>query len=194
MVMHRAIILHGMPSKQGYYNSQRDSQSNAHWLPWLQQQLCVKNILTQTPEMPLPYAPSYEAWVKEFERQEIDELTTLIGHSCGAGFLIRWLSGNTRTVRKVVLVAPWLDRERDYEDLFSFKIDPNVAAKTTHGIDVLYSTNDDIPMQETLEFLRRELTDSVRYHEFKDYGHFCFNDMNTREFPKLLEICLNENN
>lgn len=62
----RAIILHGRPDYDEYYNIQGDSPSNSHWLPWLQQQFLIRGILTQTPEMPRPYEPRYEAWCQEF--------------------------------------------------------------------------------------------------------------------------------
>lgn len=188
--MKRAIIVHGMPTEKSYHDITRDNESNGHWLPWLQQQLCARDILTQTPEMPVPYAPDYDVWKSEFERQFIDENTTIIGHSCGGGFLIRWLSETKKTVNHVVLVAPWLDREKEYTPLFEFDLEKSFPKKAVNGVDLLYSTNDDIEMQTTLEYLEG-LNLDIRYHEFKDYGHFCFRDMKTREFPELLGICLN---
>lgn len=188
--MKRAIIVHGMPTDKSYHDLSRDNESNAHWLPWLQQQLCARDILTQTPEMPVPYAPDYYVWKEEFERQAIDENTTLVGHSCGGGFLVRWLSETNKTVDHVVLVAPWLDIEKEYAPLFEFNLNTSFPKNVIRGVDLLYSTNDDVEMQTTLEYLRRSKAD-IRYHEFIDYGHFCFRDMKTREFPELLEICLN---
>lgn len=190
--MRRAIILHGMPSEESYRNTSFDSQSNSHWLPWLQQQLCARDILAQTPEMPRPYAPDYELWKNEFETLPLDEKTILVGHSLGGGFLLRWLTETDVKVQKLVLVAPWLDVENDYGDLLHFSLDQTLEMKTEEGIDILYSTNDDSPMQTTLSLLEDGLK-LARYHEFKDYGHFCFNDLKTREFPELLSICLDEN-
>lgn len=187
--MNRAIILHGTPSKKSYYNSKRDSQSNSHWLPWLQQQLLVHDILAQAPEMPVPYSPDYEQWKREFERYVIDENTILIGHSCGAGFLVRWLSESDQRVKKLVLVAPWLDPSREYESLFAFKIDTELERKAKEGINILYSTNDGEEMQATVTLLRDHLP-AARYHKFVNYGHFCLSDMDTREFPELLKICI----
>ena len=34
-----AVILHGQPSREEYYDPNAPSMSNAHWLPWLQAQL-----------------------------------------------------------------------------------------------------------------------------------------------------------
>jgi predicted alpha/beta hydrolase family esterase len=190
--MNRAIILHGIHSKREYYEIGVDSPSNSHWLPWLQQQLCRHDILAQTPEMPRPFIPNYGDWKDEFERLRPDDNTILIGHSCGGGFLVRWLSENPdRTVLKMVLVAPWLDIEKESFPLFDFSLRRDIAAQCKRGIDLLYSTNDNISMQLTLEHLRDKV-DGLRCHEFVDYGHFRVSDMNTREFPELLQICLSE--
>lgn len=191
--MNHAVILHGMPSKEEYYDSAQDSPSNAHWLPWLQRELCIRDILTQTPEMPVPFNPSYTYWKQEFERQEINNSTILIGHSYGAGFLVRWLGESDVSVQKLVLVAPWIDRGNEHGDQFDFAIDTSLVSKTTAGIDILYSTNDDKSIGITVEFLRTHLS-SARYHEFVNYGHFCLGDMSTREFPELLNICIGNEN
>jgi predicted alpha/beta hydrolase family esterase len=90
--MKKAIIIHGMPSKEEYYDVNRPASSNCHWLPWIQKKLLLKNVLAQTPEMPEPYNPVYENWRKVFEQLSPDEETILIGHSCGGGFIVRWLS------------------------------------------------------------------------------------------------------
>lgn len=109
--MKTAIILHGMPSKKEYYNPSSKAQSNKHWFPWIQRQLILRDILAQTPELPEPYEPVYEKWCSIFDQFKIDEETILIGHSCGAGFLVRWLSEHKVNVSKVILVAPFLDPE-----------------------------------------------------------------------------------
>ncbi len=189
--MNKAIIIHGMMSDAKYHDTSRiDSSSNSHWLPWLQMQLCARDILTQTPEMPRPFAPDYEAWKNVFEQFEINEHTLLVGHSCGGGFIMRWLSDNLdRKVGKVVLVAPWLDIERDYGSMFDFELRADISGQSTGGIDYLYSTNDGSVLKTTLQFSQKVLSD-IKYHEFVDYGHFMLENMNTREFPELLAICL----
>lgn len=187
----RAIILHGRPDHDEYYNIQGNSPSNSHWLPWLQQQLLIRGILTQTPEMPRPYEPRYEVWRQEFTHLPVDERTLLVGHSCGGGFLLRWLSEGNYRVGRVVLVAPWLDIEGEAGDFFRFALDRQIDRKAVHGIDVLYSTNDYPHLQSSTAKLRRELP-QLRYHRFIDYGHFTFSAMQTRAFPELVEICLRE--
>ena len=77
--------------------------------------------------MPEPYQPQYSSWRAEFEHYDIDENTLLVGHSYGAGFLIRWLSEHPMKIAKLVLVAPWLDPSRRRTTDFSiFKINPKL--------------------------------------------------------------------
>lgn len=185
--MKTAIILHGMPSKDGYENPVRDAQSNSHWLPWIQQQLLTKGILAQTPELPEPYMPVYESWKKEFERFDVNDETILIGHSCGAGFLVRWLSENKVKVGKVVLVAPWIDVEHELKTgFFDFEIDPLLPSRTKL-LAIISSLNDDKAMLVTTKLLAEYWSEQqITYME--NMGHFCLEDMNTREFPELLRI------
>ncbi len=186
--MKTAIILHGMPDKESYLDSSRDSQSNSHWFPWLQQQLNVRGILTQTPEMPEPYNPVYEAWKKVFEQFTLNEDTALVGHSCGAGFIVRYLSETPNIkVGKVVLVAPWINplKEFDVTIFDGLQVDPELVKKTK-GVTVFTSTNDERDVIESAAILA-EKVQGIKTVEFKNYGHFCLADMKTREFPGLLE-------
>lgn len=191
--MERAIIIHGMLSKQEYYNSTtKDSPSNSHWLAWLQQQLCQHDILAQAPEMPRPFEPIYDTWRDQFEKLNPKEDTLLVGHSCGGGFIVRWLSENPeKIVGKVVLVAPWLDIEGSHAPMFEFTIKQTISLQSKNGIDVLYSTDDHQEIQLSIDKLRSS-TNNLRYHEFMGYGHFTLGAMKTREFPELAKICLGQ--
>lgn len=186
--MRKAIILHGKPSKEGYYNPNRESQSNEHWIPWLQHELIIRDILTQTPEWPKPYEPDYKEWLKTFNQFEVDGETILIGHSCGGGFLVRWLSENNVKVGKVYLIAPSLNPRQTINGFYDFDMDSNLVAKT-RSVTIYGSTNDDKSIKDSIKTLRDTIKD-VKYREFKDYGHFCFNDMKSREFPELLKEVL----
>ena len=105
--MKQAIIVHGKPSKQSYFNPNLPSASNSIWLPWLQQQLLICGIDTQTPEMPESWRPDYPLWRQTFEKYDVNSETILVGHSCGGGFLIQWMSENPQICAgDVYLVAP----------------------------------------------------------------------------------------
>lgn len=189
--MKTAIIVHGMPSKKEYFSSKGSSQSNRHWLPWIQKQLIIKGFLAQTPEFPEPFEPVYKKWKSVFEQFKIDKDTVLIGYSCGAGFLVRWLSENKIKVGKVVLVAPWLDPELTLKTgFFNFKIDPNMA-KRTQGVRVIVSKDDYSFIIESAEQLKNTLRGSnIKFKYFKNKGHFTLSDMKTEKFPELLNMIL----
>lgn len=192
--MKNAIILHGGPSKEEYYDPSTPSESNSHWLPWLQKQLIVNDILAVTPEVPLAFDRNWSVWQKEVERFEIGPETILVGHSTGAGFWIKYLSIHPElTVDRVVLVAPWLDPFQQHTKNFfdDFEIDPTFAARTK-GVTVFISDDDQHDINETVRILREKVKD-VQYKEFHGYGHFCFNyNMKSQEFPELLEELLKE--
>lgn len=178
-----------MPSKEEYFNSETKSPSNTHWLPWIQKQFLLKNILAQTPEMPEPYWPVYEDWAKIFEQLSPDEDTICIGHSCGAGFLVRWLSENTsRKLGQVILVAPWIDPENPKylkTGFYIFNLDENIATRT-NALAVIYSTDDDKYNVDSAEILIEKIK-NIKVLKFENKGHFCLDDLGTEEFPELLQ-------
>src|SRR5579862_8521505 len=186
--MKNAIILHGRPDDWEYYGLEYPAQSNSHWIPWLQKQLQAKDIFTQTPEMPLSFRPDYQIWKKEFERYDIGPETIMVGHSCGGGFLARWLSENKGVkVGKVVLVAPWLNPEDNPKSetgvFFHFGIDPELVNRTA-SLAIFVSDDDQATIQKSVEIIKSKLNDA-KIRQFNGYGHFTFESMKTTEFPEL---------
>jgi len=189
--MKNAIILHGRPSKdKEYYNPEIASSSNKHWIPWLQKQLILNDIKADTPEVPHSYNPQWDLWVKEVERFEIGPETILVGHSCGGGFWVKYLSLHKNLkVGRVILVAPWLDPNKENENFFeNFNIDQGLA-KRTKGLVVFDSDDDMKTVHDSVRILREQIKD-IQYKKFHNYGHFCYEDLKTEEFPELLEECL----
>ncbi len=188
-VMKNAIIIHGTSDKEEYYSPDYPSASNSHWLPWLQKQLIIRDIPAVVIEVPNSYMPDYAVWKRELERFDITPETILIGHSCGGGFLVRWLSENKNvTVGKVVLVAPWLDPEKSKgkdNDFFNFTMDEKLVSRTA-GVTIFNSDNDDSSIHVSVEKILGSIPD-IKLVDFHSYGHFCFSDMQTVEFPQLLE-------
>jgi len=190
--MKTAILIHGMPTEKEYFDPKAKAQSNTHWFPWLQHQLLINGIFAQTPEMPAPYKPRYEAWKKVFEQFPIGEETVLVGHSCGGGFLVRWLSETQQAVGKVILVAPWIDpghvERHDVGDFFDFEIDSSMVAQTK-GITAYVSNDDEEPMRKTVEILEAHVP-GIEIVRFEDKGHFTETELGTDAFPELLEVIL----
>jgi len=184
-----ALIVHGMPLRDMYFDPTTSSPSNYHWIPWLQKALLIHGVPTQTPEMPRPYEPDFREWSGLLERLGIDSDTALVGHSGGAGFLVRWLSERpSARVRKVVVVAPWLDPARERTgSFFEFAIDPQLVARCGELV-IFHSDNDDPTIQESVRRLRAAIPESTS-REFH-LGHFSHWDMPSSEFPELLEEVL----
>lgn len=185
--MKNAIILHGGPSREEYYDSEAPSMSNAHWIPWLQGQLLKYDIPTATPEVPWAFDRNWKVWNKEVERFDIGPETILIGHSTGAGFFVKYLSTHKNLiVDKVILVAPWLDPDREHTKNFfdDFEIDSTLVSRTK-GITIFNSDKDMESVQKTVNILREKVK-NIGYREFHSFGHFCFEDMKSTKFPELL--------
>lgn len=184
--MKNAIILHGQPSKEEYYDPDMPSMSNAHWIPWLQGQLLKMDISAATPEVPLSYEPKWELWKSEVERFEITPETLIVGHSRGGDFWLQWLSENPeRKVGKVVLVAPSLGYLTVNDNYFGhYQVDPDLVTRT-NGITLFYSDNDSENIIRSAEEIKSIIKD-IKYTEFH-LGHFTSKSMQTTQFPELLE-------
>ena len=185
--MKNAIILHGCPEKENYYNTNYPSESNAHWLPWLQKELIIRDIKADTPEMPHSYEPDWASWTQEVERFDINQNTILVGHSAGAGFWLKYLSIRSELkVGRVVLVGPWCDPKNTLADetFFEFEIDENMAARTT-GLTIFYAVDDSTATLKTVANLKEKLRGAI-FREFPaGYGHFTYENLGTVAFPEL---------
>ena len=148
----------------------------------------MRDVHTVVPEMPNGYYPEYNVWKREFERFDIESETVLVGHSCGGGFLVRWLSEHDVKVGKVVLVAPWLGintKGRPFDEtFFDFSIDPEIAMKTD-GITVFASTDDHDGVQKSVAKLRVDMP-NAKYVTFENKGHFTMGGLGGEAFPELL--------
>lgn len=139
--------------------------------------------------MPTPYDPIYEEWVAVFEQFTISDETTLVGHSCGGGFLLRYLSEHrVITPKRVFLIAPWLDPEpHDLStNFFSFTIDATLPERV--DVHIFTSSDDFEACLKSLELIEQAIP-TATYHRYTDRGHFdteakCF------EFPELLDVIL----
>ena len=195
--MRKAILIHGWTNKDAFYNPKYPTPSNGHWLPWLSKQLIIRDIHAIAPEMPHSYYPEYEIWKTELERFPLDEETILVGHSCGGGFITRYLSENNVKVGKVVLVAPWLgitdetNPEKDEKlEFFDFEIDQKLAEKTKELV-LFESTNDMKVIQESINILKKKI-DNMKVVTLKDKGHFTQKSLGGVEFPELLNEIVND--
>ena len=193
MDIRNAIILHGLTGEKDYVDPCVPSGSNDHWLPWLQKQLMIAGIKADTPEVPRPYEVIWENWLREAERFEIGSTTSLVGHSLGGGFWMRYLSERTElTVDTVVLVAPWLDPDHVFTTgFFDFDIDPGLTQRVKRFV-IFESDDDGQEVKDSIALLREKLP-LAEVRTFHNYGHFCRHDMKTEEFPELRDVLLEKN-
>lgn len=183
------MIIHGYNDRSEYEDANRPAASNDHWIPWIQRQLLLRGVEAQTPEMPGLYQPRYAEWKAMLDRFTPNESTLLIGHSCGGGFLVRWLSEEKRAVGNVILVAPWLDPSGKIDpEFFRFTVDPDLASRTA-SLTLMYSTDDDPEILESVQRLESSVK-NIRMRVFEGKGHFCLRDLGTEEFPELLREAL----
>lgn len=191
--MKNAILIPGRPDKEEYYDPDLPTNSNDHWFPWLSKQLMQNDIFTVALEIPKPWQPRYDVWKKELERFDITPETILVGHSCGGGFLVRYLSENKGLkVDKVVLVAPWMNPDNyevsDTADFFDFDIDPDFPARTK-GVTVFISSDDEPSVVKTVDILQAKLK-NIEFKRYEDKGHFVKDSLKSVEFPDLLTVIL----
>lgn len=179
--MKQVILIHGAPYKDEFYKPENQTPSNAFWFPWLQKQMAMRDVLCQSLEFPRPYDPIYADWVSVFEQMKIDEETTPIGHSCGGGFLLRYLSENKNLKpRQVILVAPWIDPEHQLSTpFFDFEIDSTLPDRT--ALHILMSSDDEEQLS-SFAIIQEKLPSAI-YHRYTDREHFCKN-----EIPEVLEL------
>lgn len=188
--MTRVILVHGKYDEDEYFSPDLTSASNRQWFPWVQNQLLIAGHDVQAPEVFRQFETNYPVWRAEFERHVTDGPLILIGHSCGAGFLLRWLSENPHVpVQMLVLVAPWIDPGREFTtDFFDFALDATLPVRAG-SIHVFYSTDDVASIAATTEIVLSRLPGVVE-HRYTDMGHFTTEDMGTEEFPDLLATVL----
>ena len=190
-LMKNAIILHGRPDKDEYYSDKFLSASNQHWFPWLAQQLMIRDIFAVTPEVLHCFRPRYDEWVREVERYDINEETLVVGHSCGGGFWVRYLSEHPELkVAQAILVAPWINPDNnpvsDTADFFEFAIDGSIAERCRNGMTIMVSDDDQKSVHESVNIIKSNVP-AVKMNNFKDKGHFTFESLGAHEFPEIMD-------
>ena len=91
------IVIHGCPRDKKMAMDPKTRTYDKHWIPWIKRELTARGIPTETPLMPNPWEPEYNAFKKEFEKQRVTESTILVGTSGGTAFLVQWLGETKRS-------------------------------------------------------------------------------------------------
>ena len=176
------IILHGTKgSPQG------------NWFPWLKAEMEQRGHTVYVPQFPTPEGQSKEAWCEALRTQAplFGPTTKLIGHSCGATFLLHILEVVRNPVAQAIFVSPVIAdiANSEYDTLNStfthhaFKWDVITAnAASRH---VLHGDNDPyVPLAQG-QTVAQHLNATL--HTIPHGGHLNADAGYTR-FEKLLEI------
>ncbi len=191
MTPSNCIIIHGCPSTAD------DLTYASHWIPWVKNRLAAADVPTEVPLMPTPWNPRYTEFKKEFDRvislvyQKND--LVLVGHSCGASFLVRWLGETKKKVSKLILVAPWrVDTAGDVgrDEFYGFDIDPTIRDRVGE-ITYFTSDNEEQEGKESLRIFYDVLGGEVI--DLPGHGHYTFDDMGTEQFPELVKEIVEKN-
>lgn len=181
------IIVHGCPSDESEEPTKEYAQQ---WLAPMQKTLNSQGIPTSLPLMLTPWQPDYEKFKAVFEKENINENTILIGHSCGCAFLVRWLGDSKRKIKQLILVAPWKTFEPtdEFRDRFyTFPVDEKIKSRV-ESIVMFTSDNEDETGKRALKAYHDAMGGKVI--ELKGRGHYTETDMGTTKFPELLEEVL----
>ena len=60
---------------------------------------------------------------------------------------------------------------------------------TSAGVTIFNSDNDQETIHKSVQIIRDKVK-NIGYKEFHNYGHFCYEDLNSVEFPELIKECL----
>lgn len=185
----KVVIVHGSnESEADAYEGGRENTRHFH--PWLKEQLEKKSIEISCELYPKDWNPSYTAYREIFEKNNIDEETVLVGHSAGCGFILKWLNETRTKVKKVILVAPYVTGNDNYEPLKELYITnfKNNMKEYFDELIIFYSEDDMGAVVHDAKFVHKKLGGNLI--RFENRGHFTLSHLGTEEFPELLREIL----
>ena len=80
-----------------------------NWFPWLERELSKRDIVCHIPTFPTPKNQTYENWAKLLDyyvdTNILNKNSILVGHSCGAVCMVKYLSEKKIIVPAIVSVS-----------------------------------------------------------------------------------------
>ncbi|MCL2037924.1 alpha/beta hydrolase [Candidatus Saccharibacteria bacterium] len=180
----KVVILHGT-----------SGSPEGNWFPWLKRELENLGHEVFVPKFPTPENQSVDNWCKALREQtqfEFDRNTILVGHSCGATYMLSILNQDrAEPLKATIFVSGFLhdlgDEAFDIPNhtFTNQDFDWDLIKKNAGQIFVIAGDNDPyVPKSETEE-LAKNL--SVEPIYIKNGGHLNA-EFGYIEFPALLEI------
>lgn len=154
------------------------------WRDWISDQVQGADVLL--PDLPNKHNAVYDEWRIVFETflPLFSDDVSLVGHSLGATFLVKYLNDHPlqSKVRRICLVAPVYDDDST-EDLGSFRLTSaqNIIASSDE-IHLFHSEDDPVVPYSELAKFHADIP-SAHVHTFHARNHFL-----QATFPELLEL------
>jgi len=167
--MENYIIIHG-----SYGNPYKN------FIPWLKKELSKRRYNCIVPSFPTPEKQDYESWCKVLtaylEIGYITENTTIITHSLGGIFIVKFLLLNRVKIKKLITIAAFNNLKfKDDDRLYnSFYVENEEKLKELKEYSLerigFYSNNDPyVPPEKALEFLEKIDSQAILIEKA---GHF----------------------
>lgn len=176
------VILHGT-----------GGSPEGNWFPWLKQEMETAGHNVYVPRLPTPENQSVENWCKALDEQapRFGENTILIGHSCGATYLLHILEVLKQPVAKSILVSGFLDElGNEYFDtlnqtFINHEFDWEKIKRNAGELTLFHGNNDPyIPMNAAEKLSERLNTPLTIIH---NGGHLNAAFGYTK-FPEILQV------
>lgn len=180
----RFVIIHG-------YTASPD----AHWFPWLREELTREGHSVDVVALPSPDAPNHDEWVAAISQgiEHLDSKTCVITHSLGGVATLSSLSSLAGpqaewNLSGLFMISPFTEHLQAIPELDAFidaaHVDLGRITPRIGHIEVFYSTNDvRVEPELTLQLAEQLGTTPT---PVDNAGHFCLED-GFSEFPALYE-------
>lgn len=152
-----------------------------NWMGDTKKELEKQEFEVYCPVVPEVWKAPYSAWKDEFNKFDINEETTMVGLSQGAGAITRYLAEKKKSIKKLILVAPARNfPDKEWAEFYNYEIDEGVKKRIEKGTTVFYDSKDYEVVVNSVAIYKKEL--DAKVIEFPGWGHFSF------EKPKLPEL------
>ncbi len=178
------IILHGT-----------GGNPNGNWFPWLKQKLEQKGYNVYIPEFPTPENQSVKSWCDALDKQApiFGKDTILIGHSCGATYLLHILEVLKEPIKQSIFVSGFLDKlgNPEFDELNKSFVEHDFSwekiKKNAGKINIFHGEEDPYVPISSAKKLAYHLEKGITL--IKNGGHLNISS-GYDKFEKLLEVVL----
>lgn len=166
---------------------------DGNWFPWLKSELEKLGHNVYVPKFPTPENQSVKSWCATLDAQapRFGENTILIGHSCGAAYLLHVLEEIAKPVAQSIFVSGFIDKlgnewfDNLNETFVNHDFDWAKIRKNAGDITVFHGDNDPyVPMHAAMR-----LSDGLqtKITVIPNGGHLNA-EFEYTEFPEILQV------